>query len=226
MRGIGRMPSASMAVACIALLVALGGVGVAATRLPANSVGTVQLRANAVNSAKVKNGSLRAVDFAPGQLSTGGAGTSSAPGAQGPPGPKGDRGPKGDPGPAGPSNAYFDTNAGPVTLDFGPLQRVATVRAPDPGKYVLWAKANFHADASHTNSTSSACVLGTSDTNQFDNAWTLVAPNAVGSVALMSAQSFDVATSVNLYCNVSGLSTVTDIKVAAIKVGELATSTG
>jgi len=223
MRGFRRMPSAGMVVACIALLVALGGVGVAATRLPANSVGTLQLRANAVNSAKVKNGSLRAVDFAPGQLTTGGAGAS---GAQGPPGPKGDRGPKGDPGPPGPSNAYFDTNNGPVTLNFGPLQRVATVRAPDPGKYVLWAKANFHADASHTNSTSSACVLGTSDSNQFDSAWTLVAPNAVGSVALMSAQSFDVATSVNLYCNVSGLSTVTDIKVAAIKVGALATSTG
>lgn len=226
MRGFGRMPSPSMVVACIALLVALGGVGVAATRLPANSVGPVQLRANAVSSAKVKNGSLRAIDFAPGQLRTGGAGANGASGAQGPPGPKGDRGTKGDPGPTGPSNAYFDTNAGPVTLNFGPLQRVATVRVPDPGKYVLWAKANFHADAGHTNLTSSVCILGTSDTNQFDNAWTFVAPNAIGSVALESAQSFTVATSVNLYCNVSGLSTVADIKVAAIKVGALATSTG
>ncbi|HJS93737.1 MAG TPA: collagen-like protein [Solirubrobacteraceae bacterium] len=226
MRGFGRLPSASMVVACIALLVALGGVGVAATRLPANSVGPVQLRANAVSSAKVKNGSLRAIDFAPGQLKTGGSGANGATGAQGPPGPKGDRGPKGDPGPTGPSNAYFDTNAGPVTLNFGPLQRVATVRAAEPGKYVLWAKANFHADASHTNATSSTCVLGRADTDQFDNAWVLVAPNATGSVALMSAQSFDVATSVNLYCNVSGLSTVGDIKLAAIKVGALTTSTG
>jgi hypothetical protein len=215
-----------MVVACIALLVALGGVGVAATRLPVNSVGTAQLRANAVNSAKVKNGSLRAIDFAPGQLGGGKPGASGSNGATGPQGPKGDRGPKGDPGPPGPSNAYFDTNAGPVTLNFGPLQRVATVRAPDPGKYVLLAKATFHADAGHTNLTSSVCALGTSDANQFDSAWTFVAPNAEGSIALMSAQSFDVATSVNLYCNVSGLSTVSDIKVTAIKVGALTTSTG
>jgi hypothetical protein len=60
-----------MVVACVALLVALGGVGVAATSLPRNSVGTLQLKPNAVTSSKVANGSLRQVDFAPGTLFAG-----------------------------------------------------------------------------------------------------------------------------------------------------------
>jgi hypothetical protein len=41
-------------VACLALFVALGGAAYAGTQLPKNSVGTKQLKRNAVNSAKVK----------------------------------------------------------------------------------------------------------------------------------------------------------------------------
>lgn len=53
------------------------------TALPRNSVGTVQLKNNAVNSAKVKNASLRAADFAPGQIPVGPAGPPGPPGAAG-----------------------------------------------------------------------------------------------------------------------------------------------
>ena len=45
--------SPAMIVACIALAVALGGTGYAAIVLPANTVGTVQLKANAVTGPKV-----------------------------------------------------------------------------------------------------------------------------------------------------------------------------
>jgi hypothetical protein len=90
-----------MVVACIALLVALGGTSVAAvSQLARNSVGTPQLRNgavtnpklrnNAVNSSKVANRSLLRVDFAPGQL---------------PAGPTGPQGPAGPAGPAGPTGA-------------------------------------------------------------------------------------------------------------------------
>lgn len=82
-----------MVVACLALLVALGGTGYAATKLPANSVGTAQLQANAVTSAKVKNATLLAADFKSGQIPKGPAG---------PPGAQGAQGAKGDTGPAGP----------------------------------------------------------------------------------------------------------------------------
>jgi hypothetical protein len=84
-------PSPAMVIACIALGVALGGTSVAAIQaLPRNSVGTKQLKKNAVVSAKVKNRSLLAVDFKAGQLPAGPPGAPGAPGApgqQGPPGP-------------------------------------------------------------------------------------------------------------------------------------------
>ena len=67
-------PSPAMVVACIALLVALGGTSIAAvSALAPNSVGPVQLRTgavtnpklrnNAVTGVKVLNHSLSAVDF-------------------------------------------------------------------------------------------------------------------------------------------------------------------
>ena len=81
-----RRLSPAMIVACIALAAALGGVGYAAIKLPANSVGTLQLKANAVNSSKVRNGSLLNADFKAGQAPVG------------PTGPPGPAGAKGDPG--------------------------------------------------------------------------------------------------------------------------------
>jgi hypothetical protein len=56
---------------------------------PRNSVGTAQLRANAVVSSKVRNRSLLAVDFRRGQLPRGPAGPA---GPQGPVGPQGTAG--------------------------------------------------------------------------------------------------------------------------------------
>jgi hypothetical protein len=102
MRKLLRRPSPAMVVACVALLVALGGTGMAAaTQLARNSVGTLQLKDgavsnpkiknNAVNSAKVAARSLLRSDFAPGQLPAG------------PVGPQGPAGPAGAAGPAGPS---------------------------------------------------------------------------------------------------------------------------
>jgi hypothetical protein len=73
-----------MVVACIALIVALGGTSYAAIRLPRNSVGGKQLRANAVTSGKVRNGSLTAKDFRSSALKRG---------------PRGAQGPKGDSAP-------------------------------------------------------------------------------------------------------------------------------
>src|SRR3954470_10282542 len=84
-----RLPSPAMIVACVALVVALGGGSYAATVLPKNSVGSPQLKKSAVSGDKVKDGSLSAADFKTRQLPVG------------PEGPKGDTGPKGDPGPAG-----------------------------------------------------------------------------------------------------------------------------
>lgn len=47
-----------MVISCIALFVALGGAGYAATRLPANSVGNRQLKNNSVGNKKLKNNAV------------------------------------------------------------------------------------------------------------------------------------------------------------------------
>jgi hypothetical protein len=92
-----------MIVACLALLVALGGTSVAAvSQIKRNSIGTVQLRNgavtnpkirnNSVTSAKVRNRSLLRSDFAPGQLPAGPTGPQGPAGAAGPAGPAGPAG--------------------------------------------------------------------------------------------------------------------------------------
>jgi hypothetical protein len=92
-----RRPSTALVVACLALLVALGGTSYATVlQVPRGSVGTLQLQRNAVKAAKlapnavrtkhVLNGALLAEDFRAGQL---------------PSGPKGDKGDKGDRGAPG-----------------------------------------------------------------------------------------------------------------------------
>ena len=82
-------PSPAMVVACTALLFALTGAGYAAGMLGPNTVGTKQLKKNAVISSKIKNRSLLAADFKAGQLPQGPKGDPGAPGQQGAPGTQG-----------------------------------------------------------------------------------------------------------------------------------------
>ncbi len=88
-------PAPAMVVASIALAIALGGTGSAAISLPAGSVGTAQLKKNAVNSSKVKDRSLLAKDFKAGQLPRGAKGAKGDTGSQGPQGVQGVQGPEG-----------------------------------------------------------------------------------------------------------------------------------
>ena len=110
-----KRPSAALVVASLALLVALGGTSFAAAKLtlPRNSVGNAQLRNNAVTSIKVKNFSLRRIDFAPGQVPAGPRGRTGPPGAAGPAGAAGAAGatgPAGVTGATGPTGASGATN--------------------------------------------------------------------------------------------------------------------
>jgi hypothetical protein len=74
-----------MVVACIALAIALGGTSFAAASLliPRDSVGTFQLKDDAVTSAKVRDFSLRAWDFKRNSLPRGEAGPQGPPGVIG-----------------------------------------------------------------------------------------------------------------------------------------------
>jgi hypothetical protein len=93
------------AIAYLALWLTLGGGSAyAATQLGANSVGTMQLKPDAVVSSRVKDHSLLAQDFKEGQLPggpQGATGPRGAVGAQGAVGPVGPVGPQGAEGPAG-----------------------------------------------------------------------------------------------------------------------------
>jgi hypothetical protein len=120
--------SPSMVVAFVALLVALGGTSYAALKLPRNSVGSAQIKKNAVTSSKVKARSLRLSDFS---TST----RSALDGERGPQGPKGDVGPPGPPGsgtgPTGALTITYRTAPGTVGPATGPADdRQSTLSAP------------------------------------------------------------------------------------------------
>jgi hypothetical protein len=89
-----KRPTASYAnvTATLALIVALGGTSYAAITLTKGQVKTRNVATGAITSAKVKNRTLRAIDFKAGQL---------AAGIQGMAGPTGLKGDKGDAGTAG-----------------------------------------------------------------------------------------------------------------------------
>jgi hypothetical protein len=122
-----------MVVACLALLIALGGTGYAATVLPRNSVGTAQ----------VKNYSLLRQDFRRGQLT---------PGPRGPAGPAGLAGPQGPPGPAGPTARWVVVRtdgtiagqSGGIALAGKPSTGVFLINfgSPVTGKLILASSAN------------------------------------------------------------------------------------
>jgi hypothetical protein len=98
MVGVNRVrrlvPSHATFVAYVALFVALGGASYAAIAIPRNSVGARQLKRNAVTSPKVKDHSLRAIDFAHGVLLAG---------------PRGETGPRGPTGTVDTSQFYDKT---------------------------------------------------------------------------------------------------------------------
>lgn len=169
---IKRLPTPALVVACIALVVSLGGVSYAAGVLPENSVGTAQLqkkavsasklKKNAVTGAKVKNGTLKAADFGADQL---------------PAGPKGDtgaQGPKGDPG--GFSGYEIVTNVDTLLPNSG-LHVVATCPA---GKKVLGggysSSYNLATERSHPINNGTAWDIFVNDT---DNAGQGVAVYAI-----------------------------------------------
>lgn len=121
-------PSPSMIVALVALSVALGGTGYAAIKLPSNSVGTKQLKRNAVTGSKVRDHSLLVKDFASGQIPKGPAGS---------PGQAGVQGAKGDQGVAGSALAFAHVNSD-GTLDAARSKNVdATSKSPALGYYCI-----------------------------------------------------------------------------------------
>ena len=222
-RLLRRRPSPALVVASIALVVALGGTSYAAVVLPANSVGTKQLKANAVTSAKVLNGSLMKADFKTGQVPAGPAGPT---GPTGPAGAAGATGATGATGAAGPSDAYAGFKNGPVAMP-GSLSTIATLNIPSAGNYVVVAKAWLFDNVNTAVLTDCTLVAG-ADT---DETRTMLEGNsgvvvAAAPMVLEVVHVFAGAGAVALNCNAFGVNvSAENIKIVAIKVGNL-TNTG
>jgi hypothetical protein len=129
MKVLRRQSSPAFVVACLALAIALGGTGYAAVVLPANSVGTKQLKNGAVVASKIKPHSLVAANFA--QLPKGDKGDPGPQGLPGQAGGKGDKGDKGDP--ATKLFAVVAENGKPIATSPG----VNSAPGSGPGKYVV-----------------------------------------------------------------------------------------
>ena len=128
----------SNVIALLALFIALGGTSYAVTALPKNSVGTQQLKKNAVTGVKVKNGSLSSADFAAGTLLKGDTGASGATGATGA------TGPQGATGAAGPAGAQYSSVDGDSQTN--PIESNAVsvasgdIYLDQAGKYAMFAR--------------------------------------------------------------------------------------
>ena len=132
-------PSPAMVVAFIALCVGVTGGAFAAATIDSSDIvnGSItkkDLHKNSVNTKKVKNKTLKAVDFAPGQLAQGVQGIPGLKGEKGEKGEQGDKGDDGETGPRGPSDLYSESNT-----TFLPPPRTISVDVP-AGNYLVAGK--------------------------------------------------------------------------------------
>jgi hypothetical protein len=125
--------SYSNVISTLALFVALGGGAYAAGVLPKNSVGTQQLKKNAVTSAKVKDRSLLAKDFKAGQLPAGARGATGPGGPQGQQGIPGEKGAKGDQGDPGNLPSTYAENGGVTLPDTGTAMTAVDLASVNAG---------------------------------------------------------------------------------------------
>jgi hypothetical protein len=192
--------------------------------VPRNSVGTAQLKNNSVIGTKVTNGSLTGADVRNGSLTAVDFARGGLPGgATGPTGAKGDKGDKGDKGGIGPSDGYSDVSIGPAPVPTSGNARVATLRLPSAGRYLIWAKTWLNRpQAGQPTQFICKLVAGAASDLAFASAPTGLQQTLTNILAVDVSE----ATTVNLNCNASGASAANSSTITAIKVGSLTTSTG
>ena len=150
-------PSPAMVVALIALLVALGGTSIAAVTaaLPKNSVGTAQLKGNAVTSEKIKNGQVKPADLSASAKTSGPQGPQGVQGVQGIQGPQGPTGPAGVASPGYVAQVASDTSTSTTStgsasfVDLTGAEETITVPTGETARLYVWFTAE------------SACTGGT-----------------------------------------------------------------
>jgi Collagen triple helix repeat (20 copies) len=109
---------------------------VAGKKIATNAVGGAAIAKDAVTSGKVKDGSLLAADLEPGQLPAGPQGPKGDPGPQGPKGDPGPQGPKGDDGAPGAQGPKGDQGIQGIQGIKGPKGDKGDAGAPGISGYV------------------------------------------------------------------------------------------
>ena len=204
------------AIAIAALFFALGGGAYAAVQsLPANSVGTKQLRKEAVTPRKISKSFYKELKKLLKRY--------SPPPRPAPPGAPGPAGPKGDPGPTGPSDTYIGgAAAGGLT---GSYTEVAATSVP-AGEYLIEAKTTIFSPTENTAGAASCLIAPEVGGAPWDGG-TVSFPAIAGIfssgvITLAGADSFAGTTSVVLACkSTAGSVSFDDARVWATKVGSL-----
>lgn len=184
--------SPAFVVACVALLVSLGGTSYATViAIPANSVGTAQLKPqavtaaklarNAVRTANVANGTLLTDDFKRGQLSASGL-----------------------------AALHFASQSAPaqpqVNVPSTTPVRVASLDVP-AGTYLVTAALNVFTDALFCRLQTNGASAGGNGTN--------------GSIVLLDRLAFSTPSTVEVWCQrgpIATYGTVFGSKIAALQV--------
>ncbi|HET6656357.1 MAG TPA: hypothetical protein VFG61_00540 [Gaiellaceae bacterium] len=242
-----RLPSPALVIACLALAVSLGESAYAVTSLPRASVGTKQLKSdavvaskvangaigasqlhgNAVSSSKVADGSLHASDFAAGELPAGPPGPQGPQGPQGVQGlrgfqgiqgPQGNPGPKGDTGPAGPSDAYSIATNGISGLPLPQDDSVRTVAALTIPKAGYYVVLGKTLSSGEDDDIETSCSLDGDNSSAFSRAFNS------GNVSLESSGLLSAGTTLLMRCQQFGESDSAKVwytRITAIRVGSL-----
>jgi hypothetical protein len=208
-----KTPTAIAVTALVVAALAATPIGQAAGRivLGKNTVGTAQLKKNAVTGAKVKDGSLKTADFGAGQLPAG------------PQGPKGDAGAKGAQGDPGPSNGYIHPySSTPVGIDSAQGSVVASIALP-AGKYLVFAKTGV-ASTTPTGVVVQ-CTLTAASAYDYSELELYHGSVETSTMSLNIGVTLASPGQANLWCR--GLAQTTWAKnytLSAVKVGDLASS--
>ena len=233
-----RLPSPALVVACLALLLALGGIGGAAVTQapPKNSVGTAQLKSNAVTTPKLKNNAVAAAKIASNAVVAAKIASSAVSSAKIAAGAvtadkvatdavTTEKVQDGSitaadlaPGVVPPSVALGRFVNGPVAVPSAQTA-VATLAIPDPGNYVIWGKAYLTTSLLAGTAT---CRLEAG--SNFDESLTYVAADEPATLSLMVLNNFTAAGNVNLSCSAPTQKQANFIKITALRVANLTNS--
>ena len=226
-------------VATVALVFAMTGGAYAAGVLPVNSVGAKHLKTGAVTSAKVKDGTLTARDFAASALSRGAAqGLAGPKGDAGPAGPKGDAGPaglkgetgarglqgeKGAKGDPGPTTVYEARAAALPNLPADQYTEVESLQLP-AGKYYVHGDLNVHNSSWNGQTVDADCYLKYDGALQDGGMGRNLPPNQARSISVSDVVTFGAPSKVSIECLHLGTGNqvwTSGVNLTAIRVTEV-----